>query len=256
MPETANDPHALLWSHRYGEAVVGARRRLDEAPNDLEAVGVLARALVAQGNYEQAMPQLERLDEIERADPVVRGRLGRRIELACLHWMLGETDLALSSMRKLAEGILDHSIQYGDNAGGVTQGNLLYYMAVTEHDSDNAEFALKYLRSRAKRMAIQSWPGPVARYYLEEVDFGLVLAAATGEPSLDSAVNEAKANLRKRRDLCVALFHDGVRHRAKGQEAKCLERMRQCSALENPIIESEWYLARHELKQVEGKSTA
>jgi hypothetical protein len=37
-----------------------------------------------------------------------------------------------------------------------------------------------------------------------------------------------------------------VKARNLGNEAECRQWMRRCVALENPIIELEWYLARHE----------
>ena len=60
-------------------------------------------------------------------------------------------------------------------------------------------------------------------------------------------VTIARDDLLSRRQLCVALFHDGVRSRANGAEHHCQARMRQCYELENPLIEAEWYLARFEV---------
>ncbi len=39
-------------------------------------------------------------------------------------------------MRGLVQGILNGSVQYADIAGGVKQGILLHYMAVTTKDPD------------------------------------------------------------------------------------------------------------------------
>jgi len=60
----------------------------------------------------------------------------------------------------------------------------------------------------------------------------------------------------RRKRLCVALFHDGVKYRAQGDEAHCLARMRECYALENLLNEQEWYLARYEVEKVDGKASA
>lgn len=249
MSESTRNAYSLLWSHQYDDAFEAARRRLLVVPDDLEATGTAASALIALGRYQQVPPYLEKLDAVERADRAAPGRPGQRMTIACLHWMQGNRELAISGMRELVDGILNRSINYGDGAGGVSQGLLLYYMATTAHDEGNVWHALRYMKNRAKRRAIQLWPGPVALHYLGEVDFDVVLQAATGEPNLDRALDEARTNLRKRRDLCVALFHDGTRHRAEGNEAACMERMRLCHSLENPIIENEWYLARYEVKQ-------
>jgi hypothetical protein len=165
---------------------------------------------------------------------------------------LGDHVLATKLMRELAEGILDRSINYGDLAGGVEQGLLLYYMGTTAHDADAASFALKYLRNRANRSAIQSWPGPLARHYLGETSFEDVLAEATGQRDLSDAIRAAEKNFLSLRRLCDALFHDGINCRAQGAEQQCIARMRQCYALEDPLIELAWYLARYEVERADG----
>ena len=58
-------------------------------------------------------------------------------------------------MHGLAAGILDGSINYAsDAAGGISQGLLLYYMAISDNKSDEMSFALRYLRNRVNRSAI------------------------------------------------------------------------------------------------------
>jgi hypothetical protein len=141
-------------------------------------------------------------------------------------------------------------------AGGVEQGLLLYYMETTVSDPDAASFALKYLQNRTKRSAIRLWPGPLARNYLDELSFEEVLAEATGRRNLAEAVSLAEKDLLSRRQLCEALFHDGVRYRAHGTEELCMARMRQCYALEDPLIELEWYLARYEVQHTAGLKPA
>jgi hypothetical protein len=78
--------------------------------------------------------------------------------------------------------------------------------------------------------------------------------AATGQQELAQATAAAYVNLLSRRRLCGALFHDGVKSRVHGAEDQCLTRMRQCFALENPLLEHEWYLARYEVEQVATKA--
>jgi hypothetical protein len=47
-------------------------------------------------------------------------------------------------MRDMVNGVLDGSINYGDAAGGLTQGFPLYYMSITTGDDDSAALALRY----------------------------------------------------------------------------------------------------------------
>jgi hypothetical protein len=90
---------------------------------------------------------------------------------------------------------------------------------------------------------------PVARYVLGEMTWEDVLAAATGHRDLASATQRANDDLLSRRQLCASLFYDGVKRRAQGAEDQCLQRMEQCVALKDPLIEFEWYLARYEVEQ-------
>ena len=43
-----------------------------------------------------------------------------------------------------------------------------------------------------------------------------------------------------------ACFYAAVTKRNQGDAAACAAGMRQCCALENPLVEEEWYLARAE----------
>jgi hypothetical protein len=156
-------------------------------------------------------------------------------------------------MRGLAEGILGGSIGYGDMAGGVQQGLLLHYMGVTARDPEAVAFALSYLRKLAKKSRIRLWPGPVARYILGEIGFDDVFYVAAEHVvtvhSPDPSPDPSLEGLMERRETCVALFHDGVRYRAEGQEKLCLDRMRECAKINARFIEPECYLARYEVER-------
>ena len=243
--------HAFLWSHRYAEAAAECRRLLTLNSNDIGAMDGLASALTAAGQYREALPLLERVGQNHRESRMTPGHPGRQEQISCLHWLLGESRTAIELMRGLVEGILDRSINYGDAAGGVTQGLLLYYMAVTENLPHEMSFALKYMRKCSKRAAIRLWPGPVALYYLGDVTFDDMLVSATGQREFSAALDVSRTKLLSRRRLCVALFHDAVRRRHHGAEELCLARMRECHSLENPLIEREWYLARYEVERID-----
>ncbi len=79
---------------------------------------------------------------------------------------------------------------------------------------------------------------------------------AVNRQPVSPLLDKAKAELGRRRRLTVALFHDGVRSRAQGGEERCLARMRECYALENPLLEQEWYLAQYEVHKVDNRVRA
>src|SRR5437016_3905421 len=123
----------LLESHKYAEAIAECRRRLAINPNDIGAADGLALALKAVEDYREALSLYESVGLHEQENKLTPGHPGRRMEVSCMHWFLGDRQRAIDLMHGLVEGILDGSINYGDAAGGVIQGLLLYYMAVTQN---------------------------------------------------------------------------------------------------------------------------
>jgi tetratricopeptide (TPR) repeat protein len=245
----------LLRAHKYADAIAACRQILSANPNDFAAIDTMASALLALERYEEALPLFERIDAHEKQREITPGHPGRQLEISCLYWFMGDRSKAIALMRGLVDGILDRSIQYGDAAGGMTQGLLLYYMGATANQPNQMAFALDYMRNRLKRkFGFENWPCPVAHYYLGDISFDDLLAAATGQRDLSQATDIARVKLLGRRQLCGALFHDGAKSRAHGAEEQCLARMRQCYALEDPLIEPEWYLARHEVEQAAAKN--
>jgi hypothetical protein len=121
-------------------------------------------------------------------------------------------------------------------------------MGVTSGDTATTEYALTYLRKLAANPRIEFWPGPLALFALSRVSIELLLKQAAGSMDRKSCIQAAKTDLLKRRQLCQALFYSGVRGRSVGDEPACHREMQTCFALENPIIEDEWYLARAEVE--------
>jgi tetratricopeptide (TPR) repeat protein len=243
--------HELRMNQRYAEAIKEYRKLLERNGEDWAAVAGLSKALMAAGTYAEALPLLERLDEHERAS--LPGHPGSKCDISCSYWCLDQWPAAMKLMRGLVEGILDRSIEFGDLAGGVQQGLLLHYMGVTAKDRKTVEFALSYLRKLAKKSGINWWPGPLARYILEEISFDEMFigaAKSSGTQPRDPSLN----GLLTRRHTCVALFHDGVRHRAEGRERLCMDRMRECTEINARFIEPECDLARYEVERATGHS--
>lgn len=247
----------LLWSHKYAEAVADLRRLLEFNPDDMAVVEGMAKALRANGEYQEALSFFERLAAGRRRDKIANamapGNPAWHIDIACLHWLSGDRSKATREMHELVAGILSGSIKYGDAAGGMSQGLLLYYMAVTENNSKEAAFALDYLRNRVKRTFSKVWPFPIAQYYLGDIGFEAVMEAVSRQPAMAVPLDPAKIDLGRRRRCSVALFHHGVRHRTQGDKEYCLARMRECYSLENPLIEQEWYLARYEVQNADNQ---
>jgi hypothetical protein len=221
----------------------------------------MAKASRLKGEYEEALVYFGRLATHRKEDKIANalapGSAAYQIDIACLHWLLEDRSKAIRLMHGLAAGILDGSIKYGDAAGGMSQGLLLYSMAITSNVPEEASFALDYMRNRVKRSFSQIWPCPVAQYYLGDIAFDDVMESVNRQATLalPEAIRAAKAELSRRKKLCVTLFHDGIRSRARGDEEHCLTRMRECYGLENPPIGQEWHLARYEVLKANNRVT-
>jgi tetratricopeptide (TPR) repeat protein len=251
----------LVQSHRYAEAISDLRQHLRNNANDIAAVEWMAEALRATAQYREALSFYERLAERWRQDKIANtaapGSGPWNIDIVCLHWLCGDRAQAMQMMHGLAAGVLDGTIQYiSDAAGGVSRGLLLYYMAVSESDPKEMSFALGYLRERLQQRMIQIWPCAVASYYLGDIPFTQVMENVNERVVTMPPIDPATLELGRRMRLCDALFHDGIKSRARGDEAHCLARMRECAALENPVVEQEWYLARYELEKAEAQRGA
>jgi tetratricopeptide (TPR) repeat protein len=248
----------LIRSHRYADAIRDLRRHLASNPDDMGAIGWMADALRAAGDYREALVFFEQLADQRRQDKVANrvapGAAPWDIDIACLHWLCSDHAKAIQMICRLAAGILDGSIQYTtDAAGGMSQGLLLYYMAISDNEPEQASFALDYMRNRLDQRMIQTWPCAVASYYLGDIPFAKVMEDVNEKVVTMPPIDPATLELGRRIRLCDALFHDGVKSRARGDEVHCLARMRECAALENPVIEPEWYLARHEVEKADGQ---
>jgi tetratricopeptide (TPR) repeat protein len=250
----------LMKTHRYDEVISGARQQLVGYPDDQAAIGRLAGALRAKGEYQEAIGWLERLDTLRKEDEAFNraapGHPGSRLEIACLHWQLGDQLKAISLMHDLVAGILSRSIRYAHDTSGMGQGLLLHYMGISTSQSGEASYALDYLRNRVdhlrKRLGVHlsiSWPCPVAQYLLGDVSFESMIATANSDggirlnlPPEDAAARQERA---RRYRLAFAMFYDGVKSRARGDEARCLAGMRECHVWESHS--NEWYLAGLEI---------
>jgi hypothetical protein len=139
-------------------------------------------------------------------------------------------------------------VKFGDFAGGVSPGLLLWYGGLSVGLNETIEQALRCLRSRAKASRIRYYPGHVALFLLGRMTFEQVLEGATGTSDLNEAIVIASAKPLERRQLITALFYRAIMEREAGRHDACITHLKQCVELENPLVEPEWFLARHELQ--------
>ena len=249
--------YQLKFSHQYGEAIALIRQQIAEGEQlwhgSLGEVYLCDRqygkaaAAFAEANRvadEDDRPRIEHLGK----DPA-KNRTGHHLDrLGTAYWLAGERDLAKTTWRAYVEGNLAGEILYGDAAGGVKEGLLLWYAGLLTKDEKACKDALKYLANRAKRSAIESWPGPLALMVLGKKPAEEVLTENFETGEIETAIAAATTDLLKRRRLSQYLLYAGALALSQGKECDYWQRVKQCAALENPIIENEWYIARGALE--------
>jgi hypothetical protein len=241
-------PKELLFAHRYSEAVEAFLNHMVDHPQDNYYNG-LGLAFICLKRFHEAISSFTHDNEIEAKR--TKGSCPSVNWMGAALWLMGEKADAMQEWRRSVSGILDGVIHYGDAAGGAMQGLLLWYGAVTLKDTDEHEYALRYLRSLKSKKVYGSavlWPRPIIMMVLREKSFEDVLKTGADSLKLSECIENGKNDLLKRRQLCQILFYSACLEREKGDEIACMEKMRACFQLENPILQPEWYLARGECK--------
>jgi hypothetical protein len=243
---TDSPAYDLYKARRFREAIDAYRRQLVEGPYD-EWVNLdgLAHALMGAGEFREAIPHLERMDEhSSNSHP---GALGRQVEVSVCLWMIGERLQALDVIKALVIAVRDRKVYYTDFAGGTSYGVILCYMAATLAEASDVKLALTYLNKLSTRRYIHNWPGPAAQYLLGQVTFEDALKGGAGVTELVQAKEIAEDDVLIRRHITSLLFAAAVERRLAGDEAACRRYMTECSSLANTLCEEEWYLARGEV---------
>jgi len=244
------NPWEMVLAHRYFEAVSEYDKLLSRDLSDEDRAGYLAgeaNAFLCLGRLEEALVGYQHANELTTI-PVYGKYRPYLNDVGVVQWLLGNKAAGIQTLRQSIIGIIKGKIKYADNAGGVSQGVLLWYAGLTAGDSAAQNEALAYLKRLGSRAQAEFWPGPLARFAIGSLRFAEVLHKLAKTSDLDECIHIARTDLLRRRRLCQALFYDGVQQRAQGDNVGCLKRMKECNALENPILELEWYLARAEVQ--------
>ncbi|HKQ40229.1 MAG TPA: hypothetical protein VJ063_19305 [Verrucomicrobiae bacterium] len=243
------DPWEMILAHRYADAVRAYEAEIRTDPDDPGLLSEHATGLLNLGRLDEALIEYRAANELEsrqlngESQPFL-------LDIGTILWLLGRRIEAIETFRAAVEGILKARIKFGDNAGGVSQGLLLWYAGLTAGDECAKAEALNYLRKLAEKPRIKYWPGSLALFVLGQKSHCDVLLEVSGASKLDDAILQARSDLFKRRQLTKALFYFAVQQRSDSLEDECRDGMRRCASLENPILELEWYLARAEAHQI------
>ena len=250
-------PGKLILAHRYAQAAAILEERWKNRPHLLASDTDYATAMLCMRRYAKAADCFRGANEKQAR--ILDGKSQPYLEdIGTAQWLMGKRTDAIATFRRAVDGILDGSIGYADLPGGVSQGLLLWYAGVTASDPTTKSHARNYLARLASASSIQYWPGPLALFLLRKKTEKEVLhdiCRNMGDNKvpcavpLDSLIAIAKSDAGLRRELVQTLFYFAARKRALGHGDACMKGMAICAAVENPIMEMEWYLARGEIDQ-------
>jgi tetratricopeptide (TPR) repeat protein len=243
------DPWDYIKTHRYEDALAAYNEQIAGSPEVEPVYFNRAIALLCLGRLSEALEDWERVSEKARQNPL---KTSPELEwLGLVLWLMGYRTTAKEMFRAAMDGVRYGTIAYGDAAGGVGQGLLLWYAGVTTRDTNATEHALTYLsrlsKKKTRMTSVENWPGPLALYAIEQLSLDDILRKSFESGTVGEAALRAKDNILLRRQLAQTLLAVATRHRTNGNERDSRSALVQCSRLENPHIEAEWYLAAAEV---------
>jgi hypothetical protein len=236
----------LVLAHRFQEALAAYDATIS-ASHVVSYLDLANRATVqlCLGQLPEALAGFQRANVLAGND-LAKDHSAYLHSIGVVQWLLGDRQGAVHTFKAAAEGVLTGSIIYADNAGGVSQGLLLFYAGITSKDQTATEFSVKYLGKLAEKTRIAYWPGPLALLVLGLKPITDILTDCFGTTDLRQATQMSQQDLLRRRELVQVLFYVATMEREAGKDAECFSRMVECTRVPNPILELEWYLARAE----------
>jgi len=247
----SDDAWHLIKSGRYDEAAQQLERHINAGGIHVELghFGNKSVAELAAGRMLEAERTLKESQVF--AERQARGS-NLLLKLSELQWLNGHTEEAIESLRARIRGLQDGTVQFTDAAGGAKEGLILYYYGVRLDRDEVLDEASQWLNRVRKRrqLRLKVWPGPLVLWFFGELDDSAILSEGCETTSIEGAVTIARSNILIRRQLIEICFHQGVRAMREGDGLRCKDFFENAACLENPLVELEWYLARHEVDRL------
>jgi len=223
----------LVENGSYVDAIGVFTEQLQTRPSTLD-FNNRGMAYLHLGNYDAALADFRSAEAVSSAtlQTVCDGSM-----CGVASWMAAREQEALDTWLAGVDASLAGLVRYGDAAGGVTVGNLLFFAGVRMSDKNAVAAATRLLRKRLRTKQSIAWPGPTSRHLLGQASETEMLAAVSDVAFL------------RERQLCQARFYAGVRALTPREPAAYLEAMREAYEFGRVTkLEPEYYLAAHEAR--------
>jgi hypothetical protein len=237
----------LVREGRYEEALSSLEQCLQRHKENRRQFGLHQERALLQlyfGHPREARADFDAVELLQEACFHTKpGRLqsdGPYSFIGVTYWIEERRELALAFWRYTTSLLLKGRVAYSHIGGGIESGLLLWFGAVHEHsDGDLAlvrELFQKRLASTFWSHNLNSWPGPIVRFFLEHV-----------------SESELLGEVRDAQDRCNAHFALAIRAREKRRYAAYKKHMQVAAEYDDPVrtrlyAPLPYFLARHEVE--------
>lgn len=226
----------LFREGHVAEAIEAYTRELEETRSALTMAN-RALARMSLGDYTGALYDYRAAEELQFTERPDRGD-GYGKKIACVLWLMGREEEAIRMWEELLDALMSGGITFTDAAGGIQTGLLLWFSASLVRDEETARKALKFFEKQSKRPAIKNWPGPIAEYVLQRIDYRALMVAAQQQQTLVL------------RRGCQGVFYAGIKALLEGDQQLAGQMLKMAMDYgEDAALEIEYYLAGHEIKR-------
>jgi tetratricopeptide (TPR) repeat protein len=226
--EEAKRRHALFCRGEFDHALASIDKSIQQSPNDDLLYRERAHLYLYRGQTQKARADFDSTQKLcEKTFRIKPGHLQSDGEIAAIgitYWMEGHHDLALAFWRYATASLIANRISYAHMGGGIETALLLWFGAAVERIADDIALVKqlyeKRLASNLWSHDLTSWPGPIVRFFLNQID-------------ADELIESAKES---EQNLCYAHFALAARSRETRRYAMCKKYL-QKAANENEEID-------------------
>lgn len=183
----------LVERGEYSRAIKSLDSRIKKEPRDERLYRLRAQLHLSMGQTQQARADFDMTTRLHRETDCVSfgirsGRLYTDIEynaIGVTYWMEEYRELALDFWRFTTGELLANRVAYTHGGGGIEAGLLLWFGAVLERKEEDIALVRRFYEARLASSyfapRLTTWPGPIARFFLEQIDENqLIESASTG----------------------------------------------------------------------------
>jgi hypothetical protein len=124
----------MVLEHRYAEAKALYEQQMAGNPSYV-LIAEYATALLCTGHLDRALAEFRRANAM--AAQILKGESQPYLsDIGTVLWLLGEPQPAVETFELAVNGIENGSIKFADNAGGVSEGLLLWFAGSEQRENE------------------------------------------------------------------------------------------------------------------------